>query len=307
MRQLRAEQTRHALIAAAAAEFDRHGYAGTSLSRICKAAGTTMGALTFHFPTKGDLAEAVRAAGDAAALAALRPIAAVPHPGVQVVIDLTIELARLLERDVTVRAAGRLVREGTADPAQRPAGWVRVLRDLLERARSEADGIRVPCDSDLRDMELLVAYLMAGAEASVRSGAAGGSVSQELRDLWAFLTCGGLHTALAGNTVLAGESPLTESAVLPGESPLTENAVLTLTGEPELAEDGFPADGSLAGNACHAEDRTPVESSSVAERDSPAEDSLLAGDSLRARADILATDSFRAGDSASAGNPERSR
>ncbi len=38
VRQLRAEQTRHALIAAAAAEFDRHGYAGTSLSRICKAA-----------------------------------------------------------------------------------------------------------------------------------------------------------------------------------------------------------------------------------------------------------------------------
>lgn len=276
VRQLRAEQTRHALIAAAAAEFDRHGYAGTSLSRICKAAGTTMGALTFHFPTKGDLAEAVRAAGDAAALAALRPIAAVPRPGVQVVIDLTIELARLLERDVTVRAAGRLVREGAADPAQRPAGWVRVLRDLLARARSEADGIRVPCDRDLRDMEMLVAYLMAGAEASVRSGTAGGSVSQELRDLWAFLTCGGLQTALAG------------------ESALTENAVLTLTGEAALGKDGFPADSSPAGNACHAADRTPVQSSSVAENGSPAEDGLLA------------TDSFRAGDSASAGNPERS-
>lgn len=301
VRQLRAEQTRHALIAAAAAEFDRHGYAGTSLSRICKAAGTTMGALTFHFPTKGDLAEAVRAAGDAAALAALRPIAAVPRPGVQVVIDLTIELARQLERDVTVRAAGRLVREGTADPAQRPAGWVRVLRDLLERARSEGDGIQVPRDRDLRDMELLVAYLMAGAEASVRSKAAGGSVSQELRALWAFLTCGGLHASLAGNAVLAGKFPLAESATLAGESPLTENAVLTLTGEPALAEDGFPAGSSPAGNACHAGDRTPLESSSVAESDSPAEDRLLAGDSF------LATDSFREGDSTSAGNPERSR
>ncbi|MGW3917713.1 hypothetical protein ACWEBX_40610, partial [Streptomyces sp. NPDC005070] len=100
---------------------------------------------------------------------------------------------------VTVRAAGRLVQERTADPAQRSAGWVRVLRDMLERARAGTDGIPVPCDSDLRDMELLVAYLMAGAEASVRSGAEGGSVSQELRSLWAFLTCGGLHAVLAGD------------------------------------------------------------------------------------------------------------
>ncbi|MFE1289755.1 TetR family transcriptional regulator [Streptomyces sp. NPDC058751] len=218
VRQLRAEQTRHALIAAAASEFDRHGYAGTSLSRICKTAGTTMGALTFHFPTKGDLAEAVHAAGDAATLAALSPVAAVPRPGIQVVIDLTIELARLLERDVTVRAAGRLARERAADAAQRPAGWVRVLRDLLERARPEGYGTRVPCDRDLRDVELLVAYLMAGAEASVRSGAEGGSVSQELRGLWAFLTCGGLHAALTRDTSPSEGSARSGSTVLPAGS-----------------------------------------------------------------------------------------
>ncbi|MFE2296956.1 TetR family transcriptional regulator [Streptomyces sp. NPDC059445] len=248
VRQLRAEQTRHALIAAAAAEFDRHGYAGTSLSRICKSAGTTMGALTFHFPTKGDLAEAVRAAGDAATLTALRPIAAVPRPGVQVVIDLTIELAWLLERDVTVRAAGRLVQEGTGDPAQRPAGWVRVLRELLERARAEADGIPVPCDRDLRDMELLVAYLMAGAEASVRSGAEGGSVSQELRSLWSFLTCGGLHDALTGKLVgddaLMGDDTLAGDDVSTGVTGVTGDSGFTrdsgFVGEPGYArESGF--------------------------------------------------------------------
>ncbi|MFD6550097.1 TetR family transcriptional regulator [Streptomyces sp. NPDC058398] len=289
MRQLRAEQTRHALIAAAAAEFDRHGYAGTSLSRICKAAGTTMGALTFHFPTKGDLAEAVRAAGDEAALAALRPIAAVPHPGVQVVIDLTMELARLLERDVTVRAAGRLAQEGTADPAQRATGWVRVLRELLERARCEADGSPVPCDKDLRDMELLVAYLMAGAEASVRSGAAGGRVSRELRDLWAFLRCGGLHTALAGGSALTAESAL------------QNNAVLTLTAEPPLVEDGLPADNSPAGNRCHSEDPTSLGSNSVGENDCPAANSALGRDS------VLTTDGFRAGDRPSPGHSEGPR
>lgn len=246
VRQLRAEQTRHALIAAAAAEFDRHGYAGTSLSRICKSAGTTMGALTFHFPTKGDLAEAVRAAGDAATLTALRPIAAVPRPGVQVVIDLTIELAWLLERDVTVRAAGRLVQEGTGDPAQRPAGWVRVLRELLERARAEADGIPVPCDRDLRDMELLVAYLMAGAEASVRSGAEGGSVSQELRSLWSFLTCGGLHDALTGD--LVGDDALIGDNALAGDDVVTGvTGGSGFAGEPHYArEPGFTGEPAFA-------------------------------------------------------------
>ncbi|MGW0964742.1 TetR family transcriptional regulator [Streptomyces sp. NPDC002516] len=214
VRQLRAEQTRHALIAAAAAEFDRHGYAGTSLSRICRTAGTTMGALTFHFPTKCDLAEAVRAAGNTATLTALRPLAAVPRPGIQAVVDLTLELAQLLERDVTVRAAGRLAQEMTAGPERRDAGWVPVLRDLLERARAEVDGIRVPCDGELRDMELLVAYLMAGAEASVRSGAEGGSVSRELRALWAFLACDRLHAALTADPALATDPALAADPAL---------------------------------------------------------------------------------------------
>ncbi|MFJ7967298.1 TetR family transcriptional regulator [Streptomyces sp. NPDC096324] len=252
VRQLRAEQTRHALIAAAAAEFDRHGYAGTSLSRICKTAGTTMGALTFHFPTKGDLADAVRAAGDAATLAALRPITAVPRPGVQVVIDLTIELAWLLERDVTVRAAGRLAQEQTADPAQRPAGWVHVLRDLLERTRAETDGIPVPCDRDLRDMELLVAYLMAGAEASVRAGAEGGSVSQELRGLWAFLTCGGLHDALTGDDVLTADPGFANASDSGGEAAFTGEA--GFTGEPGFA--GSTEGGDLGGDSVRAKNRS---------------------------------------------------
>ncbi|MFF1793793.1 TetR family transcriptional regulator [Kitasatospora sp. NPDC058263] len=61
MKQERAQHTRRALLRAAAGEFDQHGYAGTSLSRVSRAAGVTMGALTFHFPTKASLADAVRA------------------------------------------------------------------------------------------------------------------------------------------------------------------------------------------------------------------------------------------------------
>ncbi|MFF7448021.1 MULTISPECIES: ScbR family autoregulator-binding transcription factor [unclassified Streptomyces] len=58
-RQLRAEQTRAAIIAAAAELFDRRGYESTSLSDIVDHAQVTKGALYFHFAAKQDLAHAI--------------------------------------------------------------------------------------------------------------------------------------------------------------------------------------------------------------------------------------------------------
>lgn len=58
-RQLRAEQTRAAIIAAAADLFDRQGYESTSLSDIVEHAQVTKGALYFHFAAKQELAHAI--------------------------------------------------------------------------------------------------------------------------------------------------------------------------------------------------------------------------------------------------------
>lgn len=71
VRQERAVRTRQALLDAAAEEFDRHGYEGTSLNRVCRAAGITIGALTFHFSTKAELADAVQSQGRIITRAAL--------------------------------------------------------------------------------------------------------------------------------------------------------------------------------------------------------------------------------------------
>ncbi len=60
-----AARTRAVLVLAAANNFDRHGYDGTSLAAVCAEAGTTMGALTFHFRSKAVLAEAVADEGSA--------------------------------------------------------------------------------------------------------------------------------------------------------------------------------------------------------------------------------------------------
>lgn len=61
--QQRAERTRRRIVAAAAEEFAETGYPSATLHRIARGAGVTMGALTFHFPTKAALAQAVRQAG----------------------------------------------------------------------------------------------------------------------------------------------------------------------------------------------------------------------------------------------------
>ncbi|MFD5921429.1 TetR family transcriptional regulator [Kitasatospora sp. NPDC058201] len=138
MKQERAHQTHRALLRAAAAEFDEHGYAGTSLARVSQAAGVTMGALTFHFPSKAALADAVRA--DAAALtrAAVDPDPGRTPPREEGVAELTDTLTRLLQEEPSVRAAARLTWEQPESAGNWHAGWSPDLRDRLARERAGA-------------------------------------------------------------------------------------------------------------------------------------------------------------------------
>ncbi|MFC9505296.1 TetR family transcriptional regulator [Streptomyces sp. NPDC057002] len=176
---MRAERTRQALIAAAAVEFDRQGYAGTSLSAVHRACGATMGALTFHFPAKADLATAVCREAEALtgeALARLEPAGPLPP-----VAEFTLEVARLLEQEVSVRAAARLTRE-QAVPSHWYTVWRAALRELVAAAR-EAAGARPAPD----ELELLAVYLTAGAEAALRAGRTGAEVQAQLKCLWALV------------------------------------------------------------------------------------------------------------------------
>lgn len=181
VKQVRAERTRQALIAAAAIEFNRHGYAGTSLSAVHRACGVTMGALTFHFRAKADLAAAVcQEAEDITreALARLAPSGAFPP-----VVEFTLVVARLLEEEVTVRAAARLTQE-RAVPSQWHAVWRAVLCDLVASARElPGPGFGPPPD----ELELLAVYLTAGAEAALRAGGTGREVRAQLERLWALV------------------------------------------------------------------------------------------------------------------------
>src|SRR3954447_4848607 len=55
----KAEATRRGLITAARKLFGEHGFAGTSVDEVVKAAGVTKGALYHHFRDKDDLFHAV--------------------------------------------------------------------------------------------------------------------------------------------------------------------------------------------------------------------------------------------------------
>lgn len=191
-RQERAEQTRQRIVRAAAAEFAEHGYDGTSLHRIVRSAGVTMGALTFHFPSKSALADAVQEAGTTATRQVM--LSAEAAPGLRGVLDEVLTLADAMRGTPSIRAAARLTREGRADGHGWYDSWVPGLRAALERAWREErlDGGLTPVAA-----ASLLSHILLGVEAAttapdaLRTAAGGGpeeSLAQALKALGALLT-----------------------------------------------------------------------------------------------------------------------
>ncbi|MCK8676013.1 MULTISPECIES: TetR/AcrR family transcriptional regulator [Streptomyces] len=179
VRQERAEQTRRRLVEAAAVEFDQHGYTRTSLSRVSRSAGVTMGALTFHFPTKGALADVVCESGVNAVRWAVHRLRPAPSGGPAAVAELTRELGRLLEEETAVRAAVRLAQD---DPGEFPdwrAAWLPTLRALLADLTGDP-----PDPGRLAELEKLVVYLLIGAYNDARAPGPRPRLREELDRLW---------------------------------------------------------------------------------------------------------------------------
>lgn len=182
--QERASRTRAALIEAAATEFDTNGYEGTPLAKICKTAGISMGALTFHFSSKTALADTVQDEGRKLTQAALKRATAPSAAALETAVRVTVELTRLLEQESLVRAAVRLVRERPGSDVWSDI-WLPVVRELLEEAHTQ--GHLRPCARPA-DVVMLAEILMAGAEAYLRTrlgtGARFESASANLERAW---------------------------------------------------------------------------------------------------------------------------
>ncbi|WP_367049215.1 TetR family transcriptional regulator [Streptomyces sp. Je 1-332] len=196
--QERAALTRRALIGTAAAEFDSHGYEGTTLARICKAAGISIGALSYHFAAKRNLAEAVAHQGEVAVRDMAERVLARQGRALESAIGLTLELARLLERDVTVRAAARLGAELRFDWS---AACLSTVSLLLEEASAEG---QLRSGAAPASLATLAAYLVGGAESRIRArsgqpGAGEQRAADELAEIWAIVMPEVRATVAKGN------------------------------------------------------------------------------------------------------------
>lgn len=163
----RSARTRRRLVLAAAAEFDENGYERATLARICKSAAASMGALTFHFASKRQLADAVRSDARDITRDRMRELAPLRGPALISLADLTVGLVQLLETEVVVRSAARLARECPGGDAWTGV-WLPLVRRLVEDAERCRE-LRPGLDPQL--MTALVVHLVAGAEASLRAEA----------------------------------------------------------------------------------------------------------------------------------------
>ncbi|WP_330301358.1 TetR/AcrR family transcriptional regulator [Streptomyces sp. NBC_00503] len=183
--QERAARTRRTLVSAAACEFDRSGYAGASLVRIARSAGISLGALTFHFSNKEELAEVVRAKGHDATVAVVDQVRDRQEPPVESVVTLTLALAGLLEADHCVRAAARLTRELPGCAPDWTSAWVPLIGECLGRGGPGRSG---PV-ADPAALTVLATHLVAGAEADLRRRAdheedPAGRTAAQLARIW---------------------------------------------------------------------------------------------------------------------------
>ncbi|MFF8392658.1 TetR family transcriptional regulator [Streptomyces sp. NPDC016172] len=139
MAQTRGALTRRRVLHAAAVELAHHGYTGTSLARIASQAGVTLGALTFHFSTKPELAQGVYEDGAASTRTAIDHALARSELPLQNVIDITHEMARLLRADPTVQAASRLSREVACMGYSWHQLWLGDIKRLADEAHTRGD------------------------------------------------------------------------------------------------------------------------------------------------------------------------
>ncbi|MCH0562244.1 MULTISPECIES: ScbR family autoregulator-binding transcription factor [unclassified Streptomyces] len=188
-RQKRSEQTVERLVAAAADAFARHGYTGATLADISRHAGVTKGALFFHFSTKDEIAVAVlERARETMERAALR-LEAAGGPFLQIIVDLTYVLGRLLREDVYVRASVRIARERDDagpqghddDPPDFYRQWLGRLGGLLDQARrvGELDG-----SVSQASARTPVTAAVTGLETLTWLGAPAAQCDTWLADLW---------------------------------------------------------------------------------------------------------------------------
>ncbi|WP_078606712.1 TetR/AcrR family transcriptional regulator [Streptomyces flavidovirens] len=163
--QQRSVLTRRALLDAAAREIGEHGPSGAAMHRIAWAAEVSMGALTFHFPTKDRLVAELVELGLARIAEKVREVTEPPASPLRRARMLLFTLMELLHRDAVVRAAARLTEElpGVDGWAR---SWLPVAREMFQHAEESGQLRSGVTPEAVTEMAL---YIVSGAEVRARS------------------------------------------------------------------------------------------------------------------------------------------
>lgn len=153
VKQARAVATRHQLVAAAAAVFDRRGFDGATLGDIIEAGtGLSKGALYFHFQSKEELAAAVVQRQYEISLAAVEEIAATGVSAFEQIVMLCHEMGRQIVDDPIVRAGIRLTLESSGGKGCAPGCAIVPIAAARTFARirpqADSEGRCAPAGSD---------------------------------------------------------------------------------------------------------------------------------------------------------------
>ncbi|WP_327678599.1 ScbR family autoregulator-binding transcription factor [Kitasatospora sp. NBC_00458] len=183
-KQDRAVRTRDTILRAAAQIFDEYGFSGSSVSKIINQAGTTQGAMYFHFKSKEDLAKAVidEQASDL-------DLPGQPS-GLRQLIGLNLYLADELQENVLLRAGVTLAVEqgqlGLRDFSPYEM-WAEQFRAELEAARLTGELLD---DVEIEELAqvLVAAYTGSQIMSHLRTGRA--DLPQRIIQLWWYLLPG---------------------------------------------------------------------------------------------------------------------
>lgn len=145
--QERAIRTRQAILDAAGAVFDRHGYGGASMAMIVAESGGvfSQGALYFHFPTKRAVAIAVMETHVSRVQQPVIDLMGKNLPTVDLVLLAMRQFADQLLSDPLVRAGFRLIIEESSlkpesDDSYRT--WVAIIREVMATGQAEGEIVR---------------------------------------------------------------------------------------------------------------------------------------------------------------------
>lgn len=136
-KQLRAQRTRQAVLAAAAESFAQLGYPATTTADIAARAGVTKGAMYFHFPTKEGLAVTIVEDFYRRWPPLVERIRAESATALDAIAAVLQAVAEQFRNEVSVRAAVRLQAERALVDTDLPAPyqeWITVLSDLFSCA-----------------------------------------------------------------------------------------------------------------------------------------------------------------------------